>query len=76
LQLTGEGALIVALLVNIGLAGVPGIRAVLAAPESALSTPAIWFEVRLNRPGSSPGSHQLRGLILLAILVGLSYAFA
>ena len=68
--------LIVAMLANIALAGLPGIRAALAAPESAMTALAGWFDTRLNRSHRGVSSRVIRGVAVSAVLLGLALAFA
>lgn len=68
--------LIVALLANIALAGLPGVREVLAAPVTAVTAVASWFEARLNRSNRSVLSRLIRGVVALIVLLAVALAFA
>lgn len=71
-----DGALTVLIagtLANAVLAGIPGLRQILAAPGAAVDGIASWLDRRLNRPGRSTANRAIRGgvVALLVLVLGV-----
>jgi adenosylcobinamide-phosphate synthase len=62
----------IALLANALLAGLPGIRGVLRAPEAALDGAVRWLDAKLNRPNRGSADLGVRGALVVACLAGLA----
>jgi adenosylcobinamide-phosphate synthase len=83
--MTASGAsaltvIVVALLGDAILAGLPGLRQIFAAPAVGLAGLSRWLDARLNRPRRSLSNRRNRGAIsvvfMLGMAAGLGYAVA
>ncbi len=66
--------LLAALIIDAVLAGLPGLREALAAPEAALGTIVAWLDSRLNRARRSATSRAVRGAVVVAIAATAAFA--
>lgn len=62
------GIVLIALLCDAVLAGIPGIRQVLALPALAVDGAARWFDTRLNRPQRGATSRKMRGALVVVLV--------
>ena len=69
----GEGAftiILLAVLANALLAGLPGFRQVFAAPVEFMSALARSLDARINRPQRSVANRKFRGAVAAAAMLG------
>ncbi|NQU69431.1 MAG: cobalamin biosynthesis protein [Rhodospirillales bacterium] len=76
MTLPGAEALTIILLALVGdgiIAGLPGFRHVLASPIAGMAALSRWFDGRLNRPQRSASNRKFRGAIAALLMLGLGF---
>jgi adenosylcobinamide-phosphate synthase len=66
--------LLIAVLADAVLAGLPGLRDVLRAPAFAVRGLAGWCDARLNRPHRSEAARRIRGILVILVIAGAAWA--
>ena len=66
--------LLIAVLADAVLAGLPGLRDVLRAPAFAVRGLAGWCDARLNRPHRSAAARRIRGILVILVIAAASWA--
>ncbi len=66
--------LLLALIADGLLGGLPGLGAALGAPQGFVRGLTRWFDGRLNRRRRGVGAVRIRGLLVVVVLVGLAWA--
>jgi adenosylcobinamide-phosphate synthase len=75
MTIPGADALTIILLALMGdalIAGLPGIRQIVGAPVAFMAALARWLEARLNRPQRSASNRKFRGAIATVFMIGLA----
>ena len=73
----GDNSLAIVLIALLGeavLAGIPGLRQLFRAPAAMVRLAAEWFDRRLNRERRSAANRKFRGAIVVVVIAGLAAA--
>jgi len=65
--------ILIALLADALLAGLPGLRQALTLPMAGFGAVASWFDAKLNRARRGPGALRIRGALVALVMAALGW---